>query len=247
MKRSIWARVGHIEWGALATELVVVFVGLFAALQVDDWRDRRAHAATETLYLRRLSEDLKSYISDTETIMPFLQRNHRAVEHVSASFEAGHILRGDTALFELGLIYVGHLPTIDRPRAAYDEMVASGMFARLGSLDLQKAVSNLYATQAAVESNFSWWRNQPLELERDLAPFVQHYSTGMAKGQVGLTLNEPERHIRFDFEQLRSKPEIRNGYYWATDTHSDWVEWSGKLLGLARTAEALVAKELARR
>jgi hypothetical protein len=37
---------------------------------------------------------------------------------------------------------------------------------------------------------------------------------------------------------------IRNGFYWAEDTHSDWVEWSNRLLELAETAEAAVTREL---
>jgi hypothetical protein len=37
---------------------------------------------------------------------------------------------------------------------------------------------------------------------------------------------------------------IRNGFYWAEDTHSDWVEWSSKLLQLAEKSEAMVAAEL---
>lgn len=37
---------------------------------------------------------------------------------------------------------------------------------------------------------------------------------------------------------------IRNGFYWAEDTHGDWVEWSNRLLELAVGAEAIVTTEL---
>jgi hypothetical protein len=37
---------------------------------------------------------------------------------------------------------------------------------------------------------------------------------------------------------------VRNGFYWADDTHGDWVEWSRKLLDMAVAADALVTAEL---
>lgn len=57
-----------------------------------------------------------------------------------------------------------------------------------------------------------------------------------------------ERSANRDREAKKSAfiadPVIRNGYFWAADTHSDWVEWSNRLLDLAVAAEAIVAKEL---
>jgi hypothetical protein len=217
-------RKAWFDWKSLATELFVVFIGLLAALQVDDWRERRELARTETVYLHRLSEDLNEYVRALHTIIPVFEERRRAVAHVNGSFAAGQILNGDTALFESGLIFVAHLPSVNRPRAAYDEMVASGVFARLRSPELQRAVA---------------------ELENALQTLVEYYSddtervpsTTLAPGSEG-------RRIRYDFEQLRSQPAIRNGFYWAEDTHSDWVEWSRRLLELAVTADAIVTKEL---
>ena len=238
MRRLAW-----VHWKSLAMELFVVFVGLVAALQVDQWRERRDLAETETVYLHRLSEDLQGYIAFLKTAIPMLEDHRRAVAHVNDSFVAGQIRNGDTALFESGLIFVAHLPSISRPRPAYDEMVASGVFARL-SPDLQSAVSELYATQTTVESNFIWWRDQPIHVDEALQPFVEYYSDGERVASTKYALGTENRRIRYDFDQLRSQPVIRNGFYWAEDTHSDWVEWSNRLLELAETAEAAVTREL---
>jgi hypothetical protein len=242
MKRTGWP-----EPVALATELLVVFVGLFAALQLDDWRERREQAKTETIYLHRLSEDLHAYVASLERVIPNFENHSRAVRHVSDSLAAGRILDDDTALFEAGLVYVGHLPSIKTPSSAYQEMVASGAFARLRSTELQKAVAELYATQAVVDANFSWWRELPNELQTVIAPYVEYYSAGPRVKSTDLLAEADEFRARYDFDQLRARPEIRNGYYWAADTHSDWVEWSTMLLELARAADAAVMKELAAR
>ena len=240
-------RTGWLGAAALATELLVVFIGLFAALQLDDWRDRREQAKTETIYLRRLSEDLHAYVDSLETVLPNLESHRRAVKHVSDSLAAGHILDEDAALFEAGLVYAAHLPSLKSPSSAYQEMVASGVFARLRSTELQKSVAELYATQAMVEANFAWWRQGPLELESAYQPYVEYYSVGPRVKSTDLRAKSDEAHARYDFAALRARPEIRNGFYWAADTHSDWVEWSTQLLELARAADAAVTKELATR
>lgn len=242
MKRNGWSGTA-----ALAKELFVVFVGLFAALQLDDWRDRREQAKTETIYLRRLGEDLHAYVASLERVIPSLESHRRAVQHVSDSLAAGRILDGDTELFEAGVIYVAQLPSLKTPNSAYQEMVASGVFARLRSTELQKAVSELYATQAKVEADFSWWRQSPNELQDAIAPYVEYYSVGPRVKSTDLRAWGDEARARYDFDKLRARPEIRNGYYWAADTHSDWVEWSTELLELARAADAAVTKELATR
>ena len=136
MFRTRWA-----DWKSLAMELFVVFIGLLGALQVDDWRQRRELAQTETVYLHRLSADLRSYIAFLNEAIPLLEEHRRAVAHVNASFAAGEVLRGDAALFEQGLIFVSHRPLINRPSAAYDEMVATGVFARLQSPSVKRAVA----------------------------------------------------------------------------------------------------------
>ena len=242
MKRTGWP--GAV---ALAKELLVVFVGLFAALQLDDWRERREQAKTETIYLHRLSEDLHAYVESLELVIPTFESHRRAVQHVSDSLAAGRILDDDTALFEAGVIYVAHLPSIKTPSSAYQEMVASGVFARLRSTELQKAVAELYATQAKVEANFSWWRQKPIQLENAFQPYVEYYSVGQRVKSTDLRAEADEARARYDFDELRARTEIRNGYYWAADTHSDWVEWSTRLLELARAADEAVTKELAKR
>ena len=191
-------KVVDARWGTIGIELFIVFVGLFAALQVDDWRDQRVSYDTETRYLQRLSEDFQAFLSESETRLPFLERNYDAVRHVSESLAAGHIIDDNVGMFETGLIYVGTLPSTTMHRSAYDEMVAAGMFAGLRSEDLKRAVSNLYATQIMVERNFLWWRNAPIRIETMLMARVDFFSEGVPDPESAILLNEPRRRVTFD-------------------------------------------------
>jgi hypothetical protein len=235
----------EINWKTLFFELVIVFVGLLAALQVDEYRDRRAFEAAQNRYLERLHDDLVAYLDRTESTVEFLGKTRDAVNHVWASIQAGEIVNGDTEQFEHGLIYIGHLPSNPLPRGAYDEMVASGMFSALESNELQHAISQLFSTHDFVETNFAWWRDNFLHTERYIYELVQ-FSDG--EGETILmtdTLAEPNRRVAYDFDQLSGDLGFRNGIYWARDVRSDWVEWVTQLRTQAEQVRRLLRGELA--
>jgi len=235
------------DWRTITLELLIVFVGLLAALQVDQWREERSDHAAETRYLTRLGEDLDASISVSSDLLEILERHHEGVKHVGDSLSTGEILNGNTRLFEIGLIYVSHLPAVPFQSSAYDEMVASGMFARLHSVRLKRVVSKLYATRDLVNRNFSWWRNEAGRLSDQLFYRVSFYSEGQQRSNNPLLINEPLRRARFDFDDLRADTYIRNHYYWATDTHSDWVLWTSTLVELAREARAELDEVMSKR
>jgi hypothetical protein len=237
-------RPREIDWRSLLAELLIVFVGLFAALQIDQWRDQADFRKAETRYLERLNTDLNEFVSYQQKVLQLLERNYRAVSHVNDSLAAGKVIGGDTAQFELGLIYVMMLPSTNMPRSAYDEMVSSGMFVRLRSEPLKRALSNLYATEEYTERNFSWWRDTVLWLERDLSSYVT-YRNEKAEGETfGVIYKEPVRRADFDFEAMRADPNVLRGYYWATDVHSDWIGQYQRIVQLAEDAQAALASEL---
>jgi hypothetical protein len=240
-------KMSSVNWRTLGFELLIVFIGLLAALQVESWRERRSWAEAETRLLERLQSDLADSLNDFETWLPKLERTRDSVEHVAASLRAGRILDDDLAAFEWGLIYVNALPSASISRAAYDEMVATGMFTRLESDQLQQEVSRLYSMHDRQERNFQWWREAALRLAAALYGHLELYNEGDQRLDDPVMLREPTRRARFDFESLANDPQVVNGYYWAADIHSDWHGWFERLADATRGAKALVDDELSER
>lgn len=96
-----------VDWRKLAFELVVVFIGLFAALQVDSCRESRKLERAETASLARLGDDLRDFLTRTEPLLDNERRWRDAVVHVHRSLAAGRILDADTTQFEYGLLRAG--------------------------------------------------------------------------------------------------------------------------------------------
>jgi hypothetical protein len=232
------------DWRVIVLELVIVFVGLFAALQLDSYRDQQAFKAAQHRHLLRMSQELENYLEFTKDTQTFLRENHEAVTHVSSSLQAAEILNGDEALFQKGVIYFAHLPSNPLPRASYEEMVASGMFSALESEELKKAISGLYSMHEFVETNFEWWRDGALRFEEELASWVDYYDEAPLGDETGFLFNEPERRIRYDFEALAKERRIRNGFYWARDSVSDWYEFTERLRDHAADVDVLIKQQL---
>jgi hypothetical protein len=211
------------DWRVVLLELFIVFVGLFAALQLDSYRDEREFREAQSRHLVRLKEDLEEYLVNTEDVLEFLQYNSRAVSHVSASLQAGKIQDEDIELFEFGVIFFAHLPSNPLPRASYEEMVASGMFSALDSEELKQAISRLFSLHEFMESNFRWWREGALEFEGQMSAFVDHYEDPDLSYELGFLEEEIGRRVRFDFDELANSRVVRNGFYWAQDSVSDWL------------------------
>ena len=67
--RRIIDRIRHQDWSALISELIIVVVGIFIAIQVDAWWKQQEHLRQEQIYIERLSEDIgRDLVSITSSI-----------------------------------------------------------------------------------------------------------------------------------------------------------------------------------
>ena len=55
------------DWGTVFIEVLILVVGIFLALQVDDWNEQRKERIRESRYLDRLYADLERDIREIES------------------------------------------------------------------------------------------------------------------------------------------------------------------------------------
>lgn len=180
-----------------------------------------------------------------EFLERFLGMHRRGVLTADEAFQAGELLPENRSAFEVGLIYVGHLPSIDVPRSTYNEMISSGALARMESLEIKQALQRFYSFQQFVEGNFPWWREGPLRTHEKLYSYVE-FSTAEdpLDEEAGF---DTKRRVRYDFEELLQDKELRAGYFWAADTHRDWKGCRDRLAEHGAEILQLVRAELASR
>ena len=67
--RRIALRLRQHDWVAFAIELVLVFAGVFAGIQVSNWNDARRERALERTYLVRIADDIRSDVAEMDEIV----------------------------------------------------------------------------------------------------------------------------------------------------------------------------------
>jgi hypothetical protein len=116
---------GKIHGRALAAEFVVVVLGILGALWVDEWREARADAALEQIYLERLEEDL---IATRDMLEPVVERTENAREGIRAAMELLDGPMTPMAMDSLSRVvgWVATLGSFEAVDATYVELVQSG-------------------------------------------------------------------------------------------------------------------------
>ena len=59
MLRRFLQRLKQHQWGAIATELVIVIIGVFIGIQVSNWNEERGTQRKAAVFTARLTEDLR--------------------------------------------------------------------------------------------------------------------------------------------------------------------------------------------
>lgn len=144
----------RFPWGALAAEFVVVVAGILGALWVDEWREDRADAALEQVYLGRLEEDLAA---TSEALTPVVTRYENARDGIRATLALLDAPPGPATSDSLAKVvgWVGTLTSVEPVDAAYRELVQSGSL-RVIRPSLRRQLALLDATAREMETQYTY-------------------------------------------------------------------------------------------
>lgn len=96
--RRVIAHFRKQEWTAIAIDFVIVVLGVFVGLQVNNWNERQGDRRKESAYLQRLHDDIASLRADTTLDERSVKTRNAYLHAAMASFES----RDPAQLAELG-------------------------------------------------------------------------------------------------------------------------------------------------
>ncbi|MEZ5972934.1 MAG: hypothetical protein R3C31_14080 [Hyphomonadaceae bacterium] len=143
------------DWFSVAIETLIVVLGVFLGLQVNNWNDARQARADERIFLLRLHDD----VVEAEAISARLRerRFHQRdaiVEGMSVLF--GRSERRDLTEEECLFIAFSHDYTLTASELpSFDELLSSG---RLGIIRDRQLVNDLASFRQALEV-LAYWRS----------------------------------------------------------------------------------------
>ena len=121
------------DWSTVVIEILVVVVGIFLGLQVDDWNERRKYRQIESVYLEKLAADIATMREELSGQAERFDATRQRMMAALAGLEDCTLTdttREDVAFTLERYQVVGPMSYLS---ATYEEMVESGTLARIDS------------------------------------------------------------------------------------------------------------------
>lgn len=168
--------VGHLrrqDWTLITIELVIVVLGVFVGMQVQDWNAERQARAKAQVFAARLRDDIKYERWNYE----YMQQYYREVlRNARSSVDA---LSGDVPLPDEQLLISAYRGTqylyLVRRRATYDELVSTGTIGLIDDAVLRSTAVSVFNDELlnAIQAN-SVASDYRREFRRTIPAAVQH-------------------------------------------------------------------------
>lgn len=140
------------DWFTVVIEVLVVVVGIFIGLQVDDWNDARKDQVLARDYLSRLIVDVEQEIADKDSALQRLALKQAALLRISAALSAYEDGDGSGAVIKNAgqfLIDIRRSTNFGWFSGAvfsptFDEMTSSGALALIMDPAMRKLINGYY-------------------------------------------------------------------------------------------------------
>ena len=141
-------------------EIALVVIGILLALQINLWNENRVLKKEEYTYLLSLQRDVGTMIQEFENHGEGLLQEKNAAIQALRSLE--NCMLDSNSRQNLNDVLEGHqsLGLPGPKRAAYDEMLATGTFARMQNDSLKTAITDLYAGLAEGGDRLNYFRDE---------------------------------------------------------------------------------------
>jgi len=129
------------NWFTVAVEIIIVVLGVFLGLQVNNWNEWRQNRALEQEYLVRLYEDMEGSLADYAVNYRWDTTRIETQEFVLEALRAGKLAEEDRETFARGLVYVGWINPIRRRWGTVEELNSTGKLSVLRDLELRTLIA----------------------------------------------------------------------------------------------------------
>ena len=176
------------DWFTVLLEIVIVVVGIFFGLQIDDWNEARIDRIDERVFIARLHDDMQV---STEFLDEVLKRHQSTWANTEVALDILFSRLGRDELYEHECDAIGRsvydLPvTIQLP--SLEELIATGQLAIVGDVELRTALARLEQLSDATQSIINHSNNTNLSAKYPHLIQMEGY------------WNEQENEIRIRFQ-----------------------------------------------
>ena len=132
------------NWFTVVLEILIVVIGLFIGLQVDDWNQRRIDRSTEAAYLRELLEDFEA---NRATLEKTSQRLETILRNMNALLGQSVLEEPDWTIAQLNdaFVWTQNMPAFIAVVRTYINLTGSGDLRLIRNRELKNDLAQYFA------------------------------------------------------------------------------------------------------
>jgi len=132
------------NWFTVVLEILIVVIGLFIGLQVDDWNQRRIDRSTEAAYLRELLEDFEANRASLEKTS---QRLETILRNTNALLGQSVLEEPDWTIAQLNdaFVWTQNMPAFIAVVRTYINLTGSGDLRLIRNRELKNDLAQYFA------------------------------------------------------------------------------------------------------
>jgi len=217
--RPLIANLRARDWGAVLIEIMILVVGVFLGLQVDNWNEALKTEAEGRYYTQRLRDELAESVARLDKSIA----DGRAV--IEASGRAQRAIRDGTIdtdhpeAFTADLMAVTWMAEVDIVDGAIEELRTTGRMGVIGNRQIREALSRYYRTlqsaRSQEETSNRGWTLALVDIFREVDVTLTPDETGRYSVDVS-SLNNNEQVARalyvaalFEISQVQALEHLR--------------------------------------
>ena len=181
------------DWFAVIIEFALVVAGVLFAFQVDEW-------ANEYEASRERSAAVERLLDEAEETVAFFRGGVTAQKQLTADLgyalqqvQSGSWETADRARMTRGLSRAIEATTPSPPSSVYDDLVSSGVFGKLGDLQLRSAIARYRATLQFHRESIEYLRQMMPQFEETRAFHYAYSSTEPLPARLSVDFAALER------------------------------------------------------
>jgi hypothetical protein len=166
--RKLADAIRQQNWFTVILEILIVVIGLFIGLQLDDWNQRRIDRATEAAYLQELLEDFEANRASLENTS---ERLETILRNMNALLGQSVMGKPDWTIAQLNdaFIRAQDMPAFIAVVRTYTNLTGSGDLRLIRNRELKNDLAQYFATSdlAVLIQN-----TQEMELVSTFQPYI---------------------------------------------------------------------------